>query len=81
MERETHVYMAKLAEQAERYDGNLNLYNTRFFFVFLINEFFFFKKKSLYFPREAFSFNVCPFSRFSEICNILILMEQKWLRA
>jgi hypothetical protein len=21
-ERETHVYMAKLAEQAERYDGN-----------------------------------------------------------
>jgi len=41
-ERETHVYMAKLAEQAERYDGNFNLYLTRFFIVFASTCFGFF---------------------------------------
>lgn len=34
-ERETHVYMAKLSEQAERYDGMIFLYKYTFLFVFL----------------------------------------------
>ena len=58
-ERETHVYMAKLAEQAERYDGNFNLYITRFFvfastcigFFLMDNWVLFVKKKVYIFPE------------------------------
>ena len=45
-ERENHVYIAKLAEQAERYDGlSFSLSQTFFFF------FFFFS--SVWFPRKS----------------------------
>ena len=48
-ERENHVYIAKLAEQAERYDGlSFSLSQTFFFFFF-----FFFFFSSVWFPRKS----------------------------
>ena len=45
-ERENHVYIAKLAEQAERYDGLSFSLSQTFFFLF-----FFFS--SVWFPRKS----------------------------
>ena len=42
-ERENHVYIAKLAEQAERYDG----------LSFSLSQTFFFFFSSVWFPRKS----------------------------